>query len=149
MHPGSWKKASRPVVRCWHEVKSCTPASRKKQVAQWCKEMPPRLCLVGRTPPSIKLLTSVNKAGDCWHEVKSCTPEAGKKQVAQWCKEMPPRLCLVGRTPPSIKLLTSVNKAGDCRHEVKSCTPESSKKQAIQRCKESVLCPVCSHQNRR
>ena len=42
--------------------------------------MPPRLCLGGRTPPSIQLLTSVNKAGDCRHEVKSCTPEVEKSK---------------------------------------------------------------------
>ena len=38
---------------------------RKSKSLQRCKEMPPRLRHDGRTPPAIKLLTSVNKAGSC------------------------------------------------------------------------------------
>ena len=43
--------------------------------------MPPQLYFGGRTPPAIKLLPNVNKAGSCRrYEIREDTPESGKSK---------------------------------------------------------------------
>ena len=62
----------------------------KKQVVQGGKEMSPQLYFGGRTPPAIKLLPNVNKAGSCRrYEIREVTPESGKSKSPSG--ESPPR----------------------------------------------------------
>ena len=103
MHPGKREKASYPEVSCRCKVESCTPevgesksssgalpmqgwvmhpGSGKEASCPVVQENAPSAMFVGRTP-SIKLLTSVNKAGDCRHEVRECTPEVGKSKSSR------------------------------------------------------------------
>ena len=69
------------------------PRKAKNKSFQWCKEMPPQLYCGGRTPPAIKLLTNVNKAGSCCHrEIRRCTPEKGKTSHYRGARKRPPHI---------------------------------------------------------
>ncbi len=69
----------------------CTMEEEEKQVTPRCKKMPPQLYFGGRTPPAIKLLPNVNKAGSCRrYEIREVTPESGKSKSPSG--ETPPRI---------------------------------------------------------
>lgn len=74
-------------VKYW----KCTMKEEEKQVTPRCKEMPLQLYFGGRTPPAIKLLPNVNKAGSCRrYEIREVTPESGKSKSPSG--ETPPRI---------------------------------------------------------